>query len=266
MNACTQPATAAPLTGLGILVTRPRSQAERLMAQIVRLGGAAWWLPGLEIVPPADPAALDQAIDALPQCHWAIFVSPTAVERAWPAIAARGGLPAGLRVAAVGRGTARELAMRGVDEVLTPGDQADSEALLALPALSSVQGQRAILFRGEGGRALLAETLAARGAQVIHAVCYRRVRPEADTAAVLEAWRAGRIAAVTVFSRESLDGLVDLLTAEGRLLLRQTPLFVPHPRIAEHAWQLGCTQVRVTAPGEAGVLAALQDFAAHVRP
>lgn len=265
MNASTDSAAAAPLQGLGILVTRPRSQAERLMAEIVRLGGTAWWLPGLEIAPPADPAALDRALDALPQCQWAIFVSPTAVAQAWPAITARGGLPAGLRLAAVGRGTARELAERGVSDVLAPSDQADSEALLAMPALAAVEGLKVILFRGEGGRTLLADTLTARGAQVIHAVCYRRVRPEADTGAVLEAWRAGRIAAVTVFSRDSLDGLIEQLGAEGQALLRQTPLFVPHPRIAAHARALGWTQVFVSAAGEAGVLAALQEFAAHVR-
>lgn len=265
MQASKDPAVVAPLKGLGILVTRPRAQAERLMAEIARRGGKPWWLPGLEIAPPADPASLDQALDAMPQCQWAIFVSPTAVERAWPAITARGGLPAGLRLAAVGRGTARELAARGMAAVLTPSEQADSESLLALPEFSAVGGQRVILFRGEGGRTLLADTLAARGAQVIHAVCYRRVRPQADTGAVLEAWRAGRIAAVTVFSRDSLDGLVELLGAQGQDLLRQTPLLVPHPRIAEHARQLGCVWVIVTAPGEAGVLAALQEFAAHVR-
>ncbi len=265
MQASTDPAVVAPLKGLGILVTRPRDQAERLMAEIARRGGKPWWLPGLEIAPPADPAALDRALDALPQCQWAIFVSPTAVAQAWPAITARGGLPAGLRLAAVGRGTGRELAARGMAAVLTPSEQADSEALLALPEFSAVGGQRVILFRGEGGRTLLADTLTARGAVVIHAVCYRRVRPQADTGAVLEAWRAGRIAAVTVFSRDSLDGLVELLGAQGQDLLQQTPLFAPHPRIAEHARQLGCARVIVTAPGEEGILAALQDFADRAR-
>lgn len=264
MQASTRPAAVLPLKGLGILVTRPRSQAERLMAEIARRGGTAWWLPGLEIEPPANPAVLNQALEALPQCQWAIFVSPTAVEQAWPAIMARGGLPAGLRLAAVGRGTARELAARGVTEVLAPSDQADSEALLALPQLAAVEGLRVILFRGEDGRTLLAEVLTARGAQVIHAVCYRRVRPQADPGAVLKAWRAGRIAAVTVFSRDSLDGLFELLGTQGQGLLQQTPLFVPHPRIAEHARQLGCTEVIVTPAGEAGVLAALEEFAACV--
>lgn len=235
------------------------------MQRIVELGGEAWWLPGLEIEPPADMTGFVQVVNGLDRFDWAVFVSPTAVERAWPAIAARGGLPAGVRVAAVGRGSARELMQRGVGDVLTPAQgKADSESLLALPALQAMAGQRVAIFRGEGGRTLLAETLGVRGAEVRHAVCYRRVLPSTDVAPVLRAWQAGRIRAVTAFSRDCLDGLVARLTPEGGELLSHTPLFVPHPRIAEHARALGITQTLVTPAGEDGVLQALTERFAHV--
>lgn len=255
-----------PLAGVGVLVTRPQGQARRFMERIVELGGESWWLPGLEIEPPADMTGFLQVVNGLDRFDWVVFVSPTAVERAWPAIAERGGLPAGVRVAAVGRGCARELAQRGVSDVLTPAQgEADSESLLALPELQAMAGQRVAIFRGEGGRTLLAKTLGARGAEVRHAVCYRRVLPSTDAAPVLRAWREGRIQAVTAFSRDSLDGLVAVLTPEGRALLSQTPLFVPHPRIAEHALALGLTQTFVTPAGEDGVLQALTEHFAHVR-
>jgi len=257
---------ALPLAGVGVLVTRPQGQARRFMERIVALGGEAWWLPGLEIEPPADITAFLQVVNDLDRFDWAVFVSPTAVERAWPAIAGRGGLPRTLRVAAVGRGTRRELAERGVHDVLTPDEQADSEALLALPELRDMTGQRVALFRGEGGRPLLAQTLVARGAQLQHAVCYRRVPASADVAPILRAWRAGRISAVTAFSRDSLDGLVCLIAPDGRELLTQTPLFVPHPRIAEHAQALGIERAIVTPAGEDGVLQALTGHFGHVQP
>jgi uroporphyrinogen-III synthase len=253
-----------PLAGVGVLVTRPQGQARRFLQRIAELGGEAWWLPGLTIEPPADMTGLLKVVEDMERCDWLVFVSPTAVERAWPAIAGRGGLPAGVRVAAVGRGSARELAQRGVRDVLAPEDKADSESLLALPELQDLAGQRVALFRGEGGRPLLAQTLAARGAEVLHAVCYRRVRPSVDVGPVLAAWRAGRIQVVTAFSRDSLDGLAALLAAEGGELLSGTPLFVPHPRIAEHAHALGIAQVFVTPPGEEGVLQALTERFAHV--
>lgn len=253
-----------PLAGVGVLVTRPREQAQRFMARIVELGGEPWCLPALEIRPPADESAFLRVVGELDSAHWAVFISPTAVDRAWPAIAERGGLPARLRVAAVGQGSARELAARGVPDVLAPVGSSDSESLLALPEFQDMAGKRVVIFRGEGGRELLAETLAARGAEVRAAVCYRRVAPEADPAPVLAAWRAGRIHAVTVFSRDSLDGLAGLLGEEGRALLRSTPLFAPHPRIAEHARALGILGAIATPPGEEGVLNALVEHVAHV--
>jgi len=253
-----------PLAGVGVLVTRPQGQARRFMERIVALGGEAWWLPGLEIAPPADMTGFLQVVNDLQGFDWLVFVSPTAVERAWPAIAERGGLPSGVRVAAVGAGSGRELARRGLHDVLTPEDNADSESLLALPDLQTMAGRRVALFRGEGGRTLLADTLGARGAEVLHAVCYRRVLPNADAAPVLRAWLEGRIQAVTAFSRDSLDGLLALLNFEGRQLLSRTPLFVPHPRIAEHARALGIAQAIVTPAGEDGVLQALTEHFAHV--
>lgn len=253
-----------PLAGVGVLVTRPQGQARRFIERIVELGGEAWWLPGLEIQAPADLTGFLQVVNDLERFDWVVFVSPTAVERAWPAIDARGGLPPRARVAAVGRGTARELMQRGVSAVLAPEAGADSERLLALPALQSVAGQRVVLFRGEGGRTLLAQTLTARGAEVLHAVCYRRVLPDVDVAPVLRAWREGRIQAVTAFSRDSLDGLSAQLTREGRERLCHTMLFVPHARIAEHARALGIAQTIVTPAGEEGVLRALTEHFAHV--
>lgn len=256
----------APLAGVGVLVTRPREQSERFMARVVELGGRAWWLPTLEIGPPADRAALDAVLAGLAACDWAIFISPTAVAWSWPAIEAHGGLPARLRVAAVGRGSARELLARGVAEVLAPaGERSDSESLLALPDLSDLAGQRVVIFRGEGGRELLAEALAARGARVGHAVCYRRARPQADAGPVLAALERGEIGAVTVFSRESLDGLGALLGEAGIARLRRIPLFAPHPRIAEHARSMGILQTIATPSGEEGVLTALVEHFAHVR-
>jgi uroporphyrinogen-III synthase len=251
------------LEGIGVLVTRPRGRGERLGRRIEELGGRAWWLPTLEIRPPRDTLALNGALAQLAGCQWVVFVSPTAVEWGWNAISERGGLPAGVRVAAVGQGSARELAARGVTDVLAPAGKADSESLLALPELESVAGQRVLMFRGEGGRELLAETLSARGAQLLHAVCYRRVRPEVDTAPVEAAWERGEIRAVTVFSRESLDALVTMLSRPGVERLRRTPLFAPHGRIAEYARVLGVEQARTTPPGEDGLVAGLQEYFGH---
>jgi uroporphyrinogen-III synthase len=252
---------ALPLAGRAILVTRPTAQAGGLAARIAGLGGSAVLFPTLEIAPPADPARLAEVVAGLPGYDLAVFVSPTSVERAWPAIRqGHGGWPAGVALAAVGQATARVLAGCGVAGVLSAPDGADSEDLLALPELADMAGKRVLVVRGEGGRELIADTLRGRGAEVDYAECYRRVRPEVDPAPLVEAWRRGGVAAVTVTSREVFANLVDLLGEAGADLLRATPLFAPHERIAGVARAWGVVEVVATPPGDAGLVAALADW------
>ena len=227
------------LGGRGVLVTRPAGVAAPLAERIGRAGGRAIVFPAIEIGPLPRPAALERLADfAL-----AIFISPTAVERA---IAMVGGWPRGLPVAAVGEGTRQALERAGLSPVLAPRAGADSEAVLALPELESFSGKRVLIVRGAGGRELLARSLAARGCQVEVAECYRRLPPRADPTPLLAAWREGKIHAVTVFSREALDNLVALV---GEARLREAALFVSHARIAEHATRRGLRAI-VAGPGE----------------
>jgi uroporphyrinogen-III synthase len=192
----------------------------------------------------------------------AVFISPNAVDHALPAILARGPWPAGLLPAAVGQGTVKALAAQGVAGCVAPTERFDSEALLELPelAVDRVKGRRIAIFRGDGGRELLADTLRERGATVDCITCYRRSGPSGGVAPLLAAWRAGRLDALTVSSSEGLRYLVDLLDAEGRAFLQQTPLFVPHARIAENACALGLSNIILTDAADAGILAGLRAY------
>ena len=98
-------------------------------------------------------------------------------------IRARRKFPRRLQVATVGGASVRALERFGITGVVAPQGRYDSESLLDLPALAAVNGRRVVIFRGEGGRELLGETLRARGAVVEYAECYRRVRPELDRGA-----------------------------------------------------------------------------------
>lgn len=255
-----------PLANVGVLVTRPAAQAADFMARLETLGATPLLFPALAILPTSRPEALTVILDQLDRYDLAIFISPTAAERG---LAVAGTWPASVRVAAVGQGTGLALAGAGIATVLTPDQGADSEHLLALPELKETAGKRIVIFRGEGGRELLADTLRGRGAQVDYAECYRRGRPEADPAPVLAALGAGRLGAVTVFSGETLDNLVAMLgdagQSAGQSGLRVTPLFAPHPRIAEHARKLGFQSVHATDAGESGLIAGLVEYFAHVR-
>jgi uroporphyrinogen-III synthase len=239
-------------------VTRPARQAERFAALIRAAGGAAILYPVIEIRDVDDPERLNGLIDRLGEFDLAVFVSPNAAARALGLIGARRALPTTLAVAAVGPGTAKELASLGIANVMAPGGRGDSEALLALPQLSQPRGKRVIVFRGDGGRELLANELTARGALVEYATCYRRARPDLDPAPLIAAWGRGELHAVTVTSSEGLRNLCEMVGSAGRARLAQTPLFVTHPRIGRTAGEEGLTAVIVAGePGDEGLVAAM---------
>ncbi len=248
---------ARPLAGRGVVVTRPLEQARALGELIEGAGGRAYVFPALEIAEVADLQPALALIDRLDEFDLAVFISPSAVRKALNLIHARRGdrpWPARLRVAAVGRGSRRELERHGLRDVLAPEARADSEALLELPALQDVAGRRVVIFRGEGGRELLAETLEQRGAEVRYAECYRRARPEADAGPLLAAWARGEVHAVTVSSSAGLANFHDMIGALGQQWLRTTPVFVPHERVARDALRRGLAEVVVAGPGDAEML------------
>ena len=252
---------AGPLAGCGIVVTRPAAQAASLAEAIRAAGGHAILFPVIEILDPADIQPLIDVIDRIETCSLAIFISPNAVVRAMSQITARRTWPPGLRSAAIGKGGVKALQRFGINEVIVPTRSFDSEGLLALPQLQTVAGQRVVIFRGDGGRELLGDTLTARGAQVEYVECYRRARPQADAAPLLKAWAHGEVHAITVTSSEGLCNLFEMVGEPGLSWLRRTPVFVPHPRIAAAARELGCGQVIESAPGDEGLIAALQQWA-----
>lgn len=254
--------SAKPLSGKTIVVTRPLAQAAPLAEAIRALGGQPLVFPLLEISPAADPQPLREAAARIGDYAIAVFISPNAVDYALPAILQHGPWPAGLIPAAVGQGTVKVLAAQGIHGCIAPTERFDSESLLALPELAAAQvaGRRIAIFRGDGGRELLADTLRERGATVDCIPCYQRSGPTQGLTPLLEAWRTGQLHALTVSSSEGLRYLWDLLDAAGSACLAQTPVFVPHARIAENARALGLQRVVLTEPADAGIVRGLQGF------
>lgn len=253
--------TVGPLAGRTIAVTRPRAQAAPLAEAIAAAGGLPLIVPLLEISAAADPRPLAEAAARLADYALAVFISPNAVNHALPMLLAQGPWPAASRPAAVGQGTLRALAERGIPGGIAPTERFDSEALLALPELAAenIAGRRVAIFRGDGGRELLADTLRKRGAHVDCIACYRRSGP-ADLTPLLAAWRSGRLAAMTVSSSEGLRHLAEALDADGLEFLRRTPVFVPHARIAETARDAGIVRVILTDAADAGLVAGLHAY------
>lgn len=290
-----------PLAGLNIVVTRPREQATQLAQRIAQAGGQVTLFPLLEVSPVLDSQPLRTLITRLHEFNLAIFVSPNAVRYGMEAINAVGtflfsnppdfphssplangtdvsnntskgnvdisteqynALPATLKIATVGQGSVRALRDYGVKNVIVPQDRFDSEALLALPELKQIAGWRVVIFRGNGGRELLGDTLKARGAKVEHITCYQRARPRQHVAMLL----AANPDAITVTSSEALGYLWAMLNNMAKKRFATVPLFVTHARIAETAHKLGWSEVVPTEAGDDGLISGLIAWAKKNAP
>ena len=257
-----------PLEGHTVVVTRPAAQADRFLGLAREAGADCIPLPALAI----EPLAVAPKVAAQVRVtgwDWAVYTSANAVECG---LAALGRLPAAARTAAVGRATARALERHGLTVDLRP-DSATSEGLLATPQFNAVAGHSVLLVKGEGGRGLLRETLAARGAHLTALAVYRRRPAEPDPSAVERLRRAlapggsSRLA-VVVTSAEVLEALLGIVPRDLAQALAAVPLVAPGERVAGAARRLGWrgeVVIAATAEDEA-MLAALRDHAATRPP
>lgn len=245
-----------PLTGKSIAITRPIDQAQKLATLIENHGGHAIYFPLIAISALADDRAFRATIQAIADYDWAIFISSNAVEHGLSALIAQTGVPAHLQFAAIGPVTAKALQDRGIKQVLTPKNRFDSESLLALPEMQAVNHKKIMLFRGIGGRELLADTLKTRGAEVTFAECYQRINPQTNCQLLTQYWHNQKLHGLVVTSSEAMRHLLDL--AEATPWLKEVTLFVNHARIAEQPLAMGLRIKIATAPGDAAMLACLQ--------
>lgn len=220
----------AALAGMGVLVTRPRQQADELVHAIEQQGGTAFRLATIEIEPRA-PADIASDLSALGEADIAIFASPNAVQYGLAHTSAAA-------IAAIGPATAAAIESAGRRVDIVPASGYNSEHLLAEADLADPAGKTIRIIRGQSGRELLGDTLRDRGATVEYLSVYSRSVPEyaADELIELQSqWLTGHINAVTIMSVEALLNLVHLLPSECRKQLANTPLVTPAARVIKEA-------------------------------
>jgi uroporphyrinogen-III synthase len=241
---------------VGVLVTRPAHQAEKLCRLIEAAGGHAIPWPLLEIKDPDDLGPARQVIQDLGQFQMAIFISANAVERGFRLIREAGNSLDDIQVVAVGKGTARRLAMFGIAHPLVPESDFSTEGLLALDTLRAdrIDGQRVAIFRGVGGRELLGETLRARGAVVEYAEVYQRVKPSADPKNLIALLEQGQIDIIVVTSPEGLRNLFEMTGSRGWEQVLRTPLMVFGARMAAEARSLGSSPIVIRDASDEGIM------------
>jgi uroporphyrinogen-III synthase len=239
------------LGGRTLVVTRPAGTAAAVVRQVCRCGGVPLLLPGLSLRAADDAERVRAALRLALGDDLLLFSSPAAVRFA----AALLPLETGASVLAVGQGTARALRRRGL-AAQAPGRQ-DSEGLLALPALQHLRGRRVALIGAPGGRGLLREQLAARGARLREVHVYRRVPPRLSRRHLDAAMRLSPAARVLLSSAEALGNLQAILPPPAWTRLCAAVAVVSSERLAVLANEAGFARVCVAASaGSADLLAA----------
>ena len=231
---------------MNILVTRPSPAGEELVSRLRAQGKVAWSLPLIEFSPGRELSMLPDLLASLSQDDLLFALSQHAVWHAAAALRQHHIVWPRVQAFAIGRTTALALHTASGLSVNYPRDREISEVLLQLPELQNVAGKRAILLRGNGGRELIGETLAKRGAKVTFCECYQRSAKHYDGAEEAMRWQSRGVTTVVVTSGEMLQQLWSLIPQWYRehWLLR-CRLLVVSERLAHLARELGWQDIKV---------------------
>lgn len=256
------------LTGLQVLVTRPPSQATELIAALKGASAEPIAFPvmAIEAIEEGDRSTAVQAIKRtvmdLDQYQHVIFISTNAVncafywiEQYWPQ------MPVGIQYYAIGTATAKTLNNYGLESQAATGSM-NSEALLALPSLQQLSGQKVVVFRGVGGREHLGDVMRQRGAQLEYSEVYRRKALKPPAGNLSQILKTHKQLLLSVSSGETLENLLQLAKTDSvEELLKTKPLLLPGQRVATLARQQGFQQVLIAE--NAGVAAFITELEKH---
>ena len=171
-----------PLFGQRIVVTRTREQASQLSRQLLELGAEVLEIPTIKIVLPDEKQDLIDAILGLNAYDWIVFTSPNGVStffdyffKTFDDLRDIGGV----RIAAVGPGTAAKLQELHLKVDLMPEEYLTKKIISAFKDYESIENLRICLFRAQVANPDLPKALEENGAIVDDVACYKTV-PETE--------------------------------------------------------------------------------------
>jgi len=260
-----------------IIVTRPAGQARQLIEVLTRaieVSGVGkrslpeiLALPLLTIVPKVDEYLANHIATVLGGADLAVFVSPNAIEsvmrlleRDWQDFSKKI-IPIGVM------GGSSHLALKnhgiGLEDNPTPiiipknNENWDSEGLWKeLESLKwNWQGKKVVIFKGEGGRDWLADTLQKAGATVENVSTYTRVPLDIDN----PAWHLVREMDLSkslwlLTSSEAVRYLGEVMKDQFTQDLSVASALCPHHNIADAAEMIGFGEVFTSEPGDEALI------------
>lgn len=171
-----------PLFNRRIVVTRAGGQAGSLTKALKEMGADVLEIPTIKIVPPDNLGPLKDALQGLGAYNWLVFTSPNGVGaffdyffKVFTDMRDIGGV----RIAAVGPGTAAKLKELHLHVDVVPNKSLSRELPKAIAAFESMENLTVLLPRAQKANPELTKQLEDLGAIVDDIPCYKTV-PETE--------------------------------------------------------------------------------------
>ena len=199
-----------PLAGSRIIVTRPRGMISGMASRLRKLGAEVLELPSIETEPRVDQSALEDALDHIGDYRWLVFTSPTGVRVFFDVLKA--GVRdirslAGVKIAAIGTGTRKELSERNLIVDFMPSVY-DGETLGREMAALVKPGERILIPRAATGNVQLLQSLEEAGAKVTDIATYDTVDAAQDLVDEAALFESGRLDCAVFTSASTVRGFV----------------------------------------------------------
>jgi uroporphyrinogen III methyltransferase / synthase len=203
----------SPLAGKTVLVTRANAQNSEFTQMLRSRGAQPIELPTLEIVPPSSWQELDAQIAKLSEFDWLILTSTNGVGYFFDRLHHAGKdsrALASVKIAVVGRKTAKALAQHGITPDLIPPDFIADALISNFP--TPISGQKLLFPRVEsGGREILVQEFTKLGASVVEVAAYQSQCPREVDATALAALQSQQVDIITFASSKTVTYFCQLV-------------------------------------------------------
>lgn len=232
-----------PLFGKTIMVTRARAKASVLTEQLESLGAQVIEAAAIKTLPlPIE----EQEAKALIHCDSykaVVFTSAEGVRYYFDALHKMGKdsrVLGGTKICAIGTGTAKALATKGILADIVPVDY-KGESVVTAVTMHVKAGEEVLLIQPKKARPVIPEGLTKAGIKVHIARLYETVLDESQAQVMKDALVKGTVDCITFTSSSTVTNTLELLGADGKNLLKTVNIACIGPITAATCVEQGLT-------------------------
>tara|TARA_B100000700_G_scaffold331744_1_gene467874 strand:- start:8623 stop:9426 length:804 start_codon:yes stop_codon:yes gene_type:complete len=202
------------LRGRTVVITRAAGQQGEATSLLKSFGAVVLDLPALIIGPPDNFEKLDEAVKSLDDFEWIIFSSANGVQSFQQRLSLLNKTlkdkPKSLKIAVVGRKTAKFIEHLGVMPDFIPADYIADSLVEGFPSFK--QGSKILLPRVQsGGRSIIADSLKILGADIKEVAAYESYCPPSMPIETANALSNGVVDIISFTSGKTVSHTASLL-------------------------------------------------------